>query len=472
MNNLNLTPNLFGLPYQFTKQVDPRVQEISTVMGKEFTNNMLLEAPVCTFIPGRPSYLSNSSVDSKIDTSMAILSGNENFSSLPIGDREIENFRLYDFKSSYTEYIKYVNILCRAGAAFLDINETITIGSYQEQATKFNWANFKWSKIGQQSVATNLSSAVKKASQIIFDYDTHIGESSELDELLSGYNFVQFYVDADVGSNESMGNSTSESQLKSLFEAPSGVMKEIAFMANSGMGDDIMQFADESADALTAGINDILGGGNGAITGCISRILNLGGEVLKGNNIIIPDIYQSSSYSKNYSITVHLKSPYGSKLGYYLNVFVPLMHIVALVLPKQATANSYESPFIVKAFVDGIFSCNMGIVEGISISKSSESWSVDGLPTEVDVSIDLKDLYSSMNMTPSSSPNLFVHNSSLVEYLAVNCGLDLTKPNLRTKLNFEVDTILSSFEDIGTNVKSKIEESFNQWITSNLKLYK
>ena len=40
----NLSMRLFGVPYQFTPLVDPRVTGISSEVGKNFTENILLEA--------------------------------------------------------------------------------------------------------------------------------------------------------------------------------------------------------------------------------------------------------------------------------------------------------------------------------------------------------------------------------------------------------------------------------------------
>ena len=48
---------LFGLPYQFTSAVDPRLDGVSSTVGNRFLNNILLGGPVCSIIPGEPYYL-------------------------------------------------------------------------------------------------------------------------------------------------------------------------------------------------------------------------------------------------------------------------------------------------------------------------------------------------------------------------------------------------------------------------------
>ena len=113
--------------------------------------------------------------------------------------------------------------------------------------------------------------------------------------------------------------------------------------------------------------------------------------------------------------------PYGNRLAYYLDICVPLMHLLALGIPRQSSANTYSSPFLVKAYVEGVFTCNMGLVTNMTITRGANdsSMTIDGLPTEVDVNITLQDLYCELTMTPQSSPLLFINNTSLIEYLAV-----------------------------------------------------
>ena len=234
------------------------------------------------------------------------------------------------------------------------------------------------------------------------------------------------------------------------------------------------QPAPSSAEALDAGITSIIGDTTNAIGQmgtALSRLINLTSNVVKGENIVFPEIYQSSSYSKDYNITVHLTTPYGSKLAYFLNIFVPMMHLIALAVPRQATGNSTRSPFLVKAYVDGIFSCNLGIVSNLSISKAADNWNTSGLPNEVDVNLTIVDLYSSLSITPASQPQLFVNNYSLIEFLATNCGLNLAdQSNLALKASINVAAYLSSFKDIDNNAASMINESVNNTLLKFTKL--
>lgn len=497
-----LTMNLFGIPYQFPAAVDPRVSDISSIIGKKYTENIMLEAPVCTIIPGEPTYLPGKSKSKKITSASALIEANSgNFSALNqyLSDNDASKMRLYDFKNNYTEYMKYVNVLCRTGAVFLDLNDTITVGSTKYSFQRFDWKNYRWNTTANQSltkrvttVVTNIkkkkgkktvitkkttkkttyvSENTKNSSSKNFKMDTGTGKEGELNQVLTNYNYVQFYIDADVSNDDELSNSTSESSLKSIMDTGSNMMKEVAFWANSGGVDTktLQTFTSETQAALQSGVSSLLG--NNTLTGVVSRVINLGGDVLKGNNLIIPNVYQSSSYNKSYSITVHLKSPYGTKLGYYLDIYVPMMHLLALAMPKQESANSFSSPFLIKAYVEGVFSCNLGMVSSIRIAKVAESMTVDGLPTEVDVTLGIDDLYSDLTMTPSSAPRNFVNNSSLIEYLATSCGMSITSPNFKKKYTNIINTVVASFTDIPGSIKSSVEEEVYKLISSFTSLY-
>lgn len=477
---------LFGLPYQFTSAVDPRLDGVSSTVGNKFLNNILLEGPVCSIIPGEPYYLPGvKSKDKKVSLTALLLeknsSGNSGFGSIlnNITDDD-ENFRLYDFKRNYTEFMKYVNILCRTGAIFLGLGDVELDGV---PLSRYDWRTYKQNAELKETFieksSNTLSKSVKKKSgykksttptvvgknTMVFETgDSNLDEDdgNSFEDLFKNQNYLQFYVDPDVSCSENMSNTTSESMMKSAFDSGSNFLKEVAFMANSAspeMASSIQEFASGTIESLNSGIQDIVGGNS--VTKAMDRIINLGNNVIKGENVIMPDIYQSSQYSKQYSLTVHLKSPYGTKLGYYLDIFVPMMHLVALGLPKQTTANSYASPFLVKAYVEGIFNCNMGIVTSVSITKNPENWTVEGLPNEVDVTLDIADLYTSLSMTPQSSPMMFINNSSLVEYLAINCGLSVTQPNLSTKYEYLLGAFTNAVTDIPSNVYSKLQEEVN-----------
>lgn len=506
---LKASTRLFGMPFQFNHKVDPRVPEVSNILGRKYIENIVLEAPILTVIPGKPIYLPNSK-NKKGTTSALFSAAGGNFNELASLGNNLspDKLRYFDFQQDYIEYMKYVNILCRVAAGFLEIGDIKLDG---EPLTRYNWMNYRFAADSYQSVASNIitetvdaakgmvdtllthgAEAVKKATlgaidltgkddskktngktQVQFDSPSDSGGVLEkLDTILANMNFVQFYIDPSSSVSESASNQTSTSKLEGIFDQGNDMIKEFSFLVNAGGIDhaEFSKFADSSMTALTDEISKRV---TGNITGLLSRIISVGSNVIKGENVIIPEIYQRSDYGKSYSITINLHSPYNDRYSYYMNILVPMLHLLALTIPKQATPNTYASPFLIKAYLPGVFSCNLGIVEGISIDKnvSGEGLSVDGLPTEVKVTLNIKDLYSELMMTPSTDPLLFLSNSSLIDYLAVNCGVDLVMPQIQKKIDYLIDVVMASFDDIPENIKGEITKVVDKlvsgWTTIN-----
>ena len=127
-------------------------------------------------------------------------------------------------------------------------------------------------------------------------------------------------------------------------------------------------------------------------------------------------------------------------------------------MPRQQSANSFNSPFLVKMYVNNTFTCNLGMATSISVQKVSDSYSTSGLPSEVDVTVQVADLYSDLMMTPVNKPKMFIENTSLVEYIASMCGLDLTAPNMTLKWKKNLNTYINAIKSIKPNVGGMIEE--------------
>ena len=152
--------------------------------------------------------------------------------------------------------------------------------------------------------------------------------------------------------------------------------------------------------------------------------------VIQGGKLMFPEIWSDSSYSRDYNINIKLVSPDNDDYSIFLNILVPLVHIISLVAPHNVDVNGYISPFIVRVFYKGVFSCPMGLIQSVSFTKGGEgNWSQSGLPTVVDVSISVKELYSTMSIGQSSTG--MEVNTSQMDYLANLCGINIMEPDLR-----------------------------------------
>ena len=261
---------------------------------------------------------------------------------------------------------------------------------------------------------------------------------------LSQFYMDQYYIDFFVkppSYSESFQNNTTTSQFANAINAASGMSKELQFLLGGAMNLNMGKFSEQIND-FTQNQKNLIAQTNmdSSIKKMLSSLITGSTSVITGANIVFPEIWESSSYSRDFSLEVTLATPYGTRESVFLNIIVPMMHILALVLPRQVTVNSYSTPFLVRCTVPGFFTCDMGIVRDVSITKggnNGDGWSKDGLPTEVTITINIADLYNSLFMSNYTTPkNMwnFIWNSALVDYVGTASGLCMRSSEMMKKL--------------------------------------
>jgi hypothetical protein len=267
--------------------------------------------------------------------------------------------------------------------------------------------------------------------------------------------------------SESYGNNTTESSLASTINGFSDTAKEIQFILgdSKSVASTFLDVGGTLTDSLTgafSGLSGILGGG------LVKSLMNNGvTSVLSGGKIIFPEIWQDSSFDRDYSLDIKLRSPDHDSLSIYLNILVPYIHLLALCLPRgvEDDPNAYTSPFLVKAYCKGMFNVEMGMITSMSVSKGAECcWNDDGLPTQIDISLTIKDLYSSLFMTgyKDSTVKNIVNNTSMMDFLANMAGLNLGQMEMGRRIRMYI-TLKSS---VFLTTPSRIWTRFDQKISN------
>ena len=528
---VKLGMRVFGLPYQFPETVDPRFSDVTSTIGRSYLNNIRLQAPILTIIPGNPYYLPGEDKGVRVSMGQSIIDNADTNTFKWLKKNTVDNkdlkdgdtVRYYDFAPAYQDYIQYVNIMLRTIAGFLELKDTLDGVSFQQ----YNWSYYKDNETGSRNLTdekskSNMQNDAKKVFtnnyrytpkkkkvkytengktktkteyeavenkdklgeyQVLYQTTNTVKSSTKkskkygilqgtfktvadkatsvatsLYATITNMQYVRFCVDPTSGFTENYNNETGTSMLKGAFDNGSDVLKEVSFIINSGGAGENADGFKELINSATDSLSNALNGNN--VTSILSRLLNLTGNVIKGSNVIMPDIYKSSSRPTSYQFTVHLKAPYGNKLGIYMDNLVPLMHLVCLAIPKQSTANTYDSPFLVKAFMDGVCNINLGMITDLQVNKtvSEQSWTVDGMPNEIDVAFTITDLYSDLTMSPQENPILFLNNTSLIEYLANTCGMSLVTPKISSKIGMAINTIKNRLTDVPQNITNVFQE--------------
>ena len=442
-NMIDPNTRAIGQPHQFLASTDYR--NINTIdMGRKFLESVFAESPIVTIIPGKPNYLPDVTTEQKklltsyFDSKGKDSNANEALSQMLTGT---DDCRYFGFVEDYSEYIRYVNLLCRVSAIYMGIGEKTAPTAISTKYKNYNWANYKYRDAARRTNREQGGTFVMKlwdaAKQAVNDFASEITTPD----------YVNFYVDANTSFNESSDNSTSQSMLESqLTNTLEGLSKELSFFLNAGGAG----IADDLKNSMATAISSIGNSGLTSSGGIIDRIIGTSTNIIQGSNMVFPELWNDSDYGKSYSVNMTLQSPYGNKEAIYNNIIVPMMHVLALALPRQTSANSFTSPFLIKAFSPGWFVCDMGIITGLSIEKSE--WTVDGLPSEIKISFTIKDLYNQLMVTKTNKPGDFFNNQSLMDFLAVTSGLNILEPNLKLKIDTIASTLVTKVLDTPSNI--------------------
>lgn len=507
----NKTMRLFGSPFQFNEYTDHRLSSISDFFGKKYAERVVAHAPYITIIPGDADYLGGETKTKKQEDSTIILGkifsqdgDNSDITSFLDSPDDTEQTRYYNFKQNYIGYINRVNLTLRTMAVMLGLgNVLIPVYSYNEDTkgidvsevtlSEYNWADYRWDadnySIGKD-VKFHLTGVDGKEMEDKADAFAHSTlarlstqnivfsrifgwingsndgeetlEDNKLADTYNTRNYIQFYIDPTAtDASDGLGNETQESKLKSIFDSQQSNIKEMAFIAHTS-GIDTSSFSEATSSALDAAMSTFAdaNGGSG-LKGILGRVVQAAGNVINGENVIFPEVYQSSRRdSSSRQFRINLYSPYGTPLSIFLNILVPIGFLICLTAPANKSANSYEAPPLVKVFYDGVYSCSLGIIESLRITRDAADWTADGLPTSAVIDMTVKDLYSDLSVNSAAEDvDLFMHNSSLIEFLFTQCGMSMISYDFNIKSEIRWNTAAEAADAKFSTVAGRLSEN-------------
>lgn len=430
---------IFGIPYQFMPTVDRRLS--GTELGRKYADKIVSRLPLLFLTPGKQTFMEDFSSDDASSVLSYLTGTISGLSSGDVSDLITGKGKYYSFEFDYRTYFEYVNIMCQSVAYYMGINdEMVSVGGHKPKKL----SNIDWS--------TATSDAFK----------TYFSASEN----------IVFYLDGMTEVSESFSNSTTESSLASTINGFSDTAKEIQFIlgGTDSVISNLLSGATDVTSSITSSLSSVVGTFGGGI---LSSLCDSGvTSVLKGGKIIFPEIWQDSQFDRSYSLNIKLRSPDHDSLSIFLNILVPYIHLLALCLPRgiEDDPNAYTSPFLVKAFCKGMFNVDMGMITSMSVTKGAECcWNDDGLPTQIDISLEIKDLYSSLFMTGyQNKMKNIVSNTSMMDFLANMAGLNLAQMEMGRRVTMYIQLTKSRF----MTTPSRIWTRFDQKISNLMnKLY-
>lgn len=400
---ISSTRAVFGMPYQFTPITDIRLDTDansganSAYFGRLYYEKIIARAPVMIVQVGVPSFMFSFNKDQKEDILEKLALGDEH--EVAANSVINGNGRYYSFKETGEQYFAAVNSMTRVIACLMGIEDKPipTPSGGTKPAGEVDWADQGFSQL--------------------WNWYHHS---------------VCFYIDSQPQVQEDITNGTRQSQLASKVNQIGDMASEIQFLLG---GVSNLAGKDFTMDQSNIGSSNT--------TGIISSISENIKALMAGGRMYFPEIWSDSNFMRQYSVSIKLDTPDADPLSVYLNIFVPLCHILAFCLPRSAGKNVYVSPFLIRAYYKSMFNIDMGIVTSCSITKGNQgSWTQDGLPTEVTVNLTIKDLYDVMSLAvfnnegnleskvvTTNNVDLVLANPGQIDYLATMCGINISEPN-------------------------------------------
>ena len=446
--NIKHVMGVFGLPYQFLPSADTRLSNSSDdkgtkELGFEYSQKIIQRIPLLFLIPGKANFMTKFSSKSKNNILNTFIGTNgDGNGSQGLQDLINADGRYYTFETDAQRYYQFVNPMCRIAARYLEIAD-VKLTEDTDPLDSLDWQDFTRSGI-----------------QSIGDFGDAGG--------------VPFYVDADTSVSESFSNSTSQSMMASWTNSLSDMGRELNFILGNvqagtklDLGSGTIQ---ENIENLNKFVNGILGKGN-----MLSNLANHLTAVAAGGRLMFPEIWSDSQFSRSYSCKFKFISPDPSTLSIYLNVLVPLIHLLALVAPQstQTNPNVYANPFLVRAIYKGFFNVDTGIITSMSVTKGAEcQWNPAGIPTSIEVDIDIKDLYPTMSITPTTATDWkydTMTNTALMDYLGNLCGINVFKPEAARLIDMMFMTKLGNrVTDIVPNIFGGLRDKVENFLVHNI----
>lgn len=416
------TRTVFGMPYQFLPWVDNRIDTGTTTneleqFGRKYAQKIAARAPILVLQAGRPEFMRGFSQEDKDGMWGALASvaetANDNISRLVNTPG-----KYYSLKLVPSQYYRAVNEMARAMASLLGIRD------------------FKW---------TLPNGETEEVGSIEW---MHASEHQ-------GWGFyagsVGFYINSEPQVNEAFSNTTSQSQLAAKMNELGKMGSELQFYLGG--------LTNQTGINFSGGMESLTQSGATSNGGFFDSLIDNVQTVLAGGRMIFPEIWTDHTFTRSYNVTIKLDSPDCDTLSIYMNILVPLCHILAFVMPRSVGNNNYISPFLVKAFYKSMFHIDMGIITDCQITKGDVgAWTQNGLPTHVTVQLTIKDLYNVISLATGIKDASITGNPGQLDYIANMCGINIDSPSIirSIKLWWAINNPL----DVTSMMISELYQSF------------
>jgi hypothetical protein len=429
--------NVVGSPHSFLDSADPN--------DRTFARHMLTSAPLVMFRPGRVKFTNTTDLIALLGAKLGI--GSDMQAAFKVGGTSSAG--IFDMQAQYGVQSGDLSALNLA------IQEK-TFGTVQDFSAAGKATSLRFFEFDPR--INEYMSVVSTISARIYARMTSLpGSANQLPWLTWGGaapkpqsygGFSTFW--ADNASSVSEGVSAEVGAT-----AVAGIVKGVAETSRTAqyvLGSDWAGGENQKGRMGTAlnGILDSVGMGRDDQVAA-SGIATALGDAILGINPLFPEVWKDSAFSRSYDLSFKFHTPYGTPGAVYQNVLLPFAQLLALVLPMMRNPGTYSEPFCFQLDCPGHFNCDLGICTGFNFIKGGADhlWTKDGLPRQIDVTMQVKDLYPTLSAS---------HNN---RSLYCNPGLGSFLDNLAGINLFDATQGLSPL----TTLQARIQSAMNQGST-------
>lgn len=484
---------IFGAPFMMID--DPPLGQVSNswFMG-EWYANQLRQSQILTIKVGSPKYTGNikgyNTVDWLAGTAQAMNEGQSLWDAviditaagiMSSVNKLDEAKRQYIFYNQYEGYIQHVRLLIISMASYLGVLDyPIPMLSYNKKRfdfdliRKIDWSTYTTGDNKPPTLQDIFGNTLDSISDFISDKEVETTDGKNFYDIAGGSPAIVQFIVQPTYTTDNFNNQTTQSSASQMASKYAGYGTEVAWLSGAS---DSGNFVEHVADIISGGAETI----NTVMENAVHdpSVTIMGSAVvgmirgLTGERMIFPSIYSNSTYRKDMQYNIHLVSPSGDNYSYFLNIGLPLCYLIAMVAPRLSSTNSYRTPFMIQAYVTGQSAVPMGIVNTMTITRGvTGGINKDGLPLEVDVTLQIEDLYQVMAINPINDPAQFLSNDSLMTYIASYTPIDTWNQSILN--SYIYDDIGEFVAEEGLSIQSnldRIQYNISEYAGNQLKMY-
>ena len=442
-NIKNKNGNLMNIPYSYNHNADPG--------DRVFNKTILKDGFILNIAPGEPKFsIEHQAIDSPDSEKKTLFQSFMNYvnnakDSASFTDDFLKSidtykdFRYYSFKYNWSLYLQYV-----------------------QQMSFYVWQRMG---LGSGQYTYHASEEITKD----FGGDS---EKGILPGILSGSHMsLGFFCDYNGTSITEDGDNTfTSSKLEEVVKTGSGYMKEARFL----LGLDVNANTEATEGGALGKMTSLLTTVAHKLSGAVGapQIGEALDTVLSGTQMMFPQVWNDSNFSRSCSISIKLHSPYGTPDEIFKRIYLPLICLFALTLPRQSGMIDYMPPFLVRVDVPGWFRINCGVITSLTIKKGGDSnlWTSSGLPMQLDIGMSIQDMYPALMISKNHLE--LGYNIGLMDFLDNMCGLEVGKVDLEQSISYYIKNKLNIFGNVADRIRGNIADfkgnsryGVTQWVS-------